>query len=131
RRAQVRRHQLVRDPAPETRWNAGHRHVLASRGRGGVPRDPARRRQARARGASRRGRAGAEPRSPGSARGARDVLPDPGDRGADPLMDEKKEGTGAEGAMEQRELFIGLVQSFQAAAMQQLVMDKTAFTEKI
>ncbi|HXF58356.1 MAG TPA: DUF1844 domain-containing protein [Candidatus Saccharimonadales bacterium] len=46
-------------------------------------------------------------------------------------MDEKKEGTGAEGAMEQRELFIGLVQSFQAAAMQQMGKVMNPFTEKI
>jgi hypothetical protein len=36
-----------------------------------------------------------------------------------------------EGAMEQRELFIGLVQSFQAAAMQQMGKVMNPFTEKI
>jgi hypothetical protein len=45
-------------------------------------------------------------------------------------MEEKRE-SGGEGALPERDLFIGLVQSFQAAAMQQLGKVMNPFTEKI
>jgi len=45
-------------------------------------------------------------------------------------MEEKREA-GGEGALPERDLFIGLVQSFQAAAMQQMGKVTNPFTEKI
>jgi len=47
-------------------------------------------------------------------------------------MNETQEGPGTtEGSLPERELFIGLVQSFQAAAMQQMGKVMNPFTEKI
>ena len=47
-------------------------------------------------------------------------------------MNETQEGAGAkEGPLHERDLFIGLVQSFQAAAMQQMGKVMNPFTEKI
>ncbi len=47
-------------------------------------------------------------------------------------MDEKKEGAGApEGPHRERDLLIGLVQSFQAAAMQQMGKVMNPFSQKI
>src|SRR5438477_1364205 len=47
-------------------------------------------------------------------------------------MNETTQDTGAnEGQREERELFIGLVQSFQAAAMQQMGKIMNPFTQKI
>ena len=45
-------------------------------------------------------------------------------------MEEKRE-SGAEGALPERDLFVGLVQSFQAAAMQQMGKIMNPFTQKI
>lgn len=48
------------------------------------------------------------------------------------MMSETKEGANpAEGALQERDLFIGLVQSFQAAAMQQMGKVMNPFTQKI
>jgi uncharacterized protein DUF1844 len=47
------------------------------------------------------------------------------------MMEEKKEQPPAEGALPERDLFLGLVQSFQAAAMQQMGKVMNPFTEKI
>lgn len=44
---------------------------------------------------------------------------------------EGSKSPGAEGALVERELFLGLVQSFQAAAMQQMGKVMNPFTEKI
>jgi len=47
-------------------------------------------------------------------------------------MNETQEGAGAkEGPLHERDLFIGLVQSFQAAAMQQMGKVMNPFTERI
>jgi len=46
-------------------------------------------------------------------------------------MDEKKEQPEGEGPLQERELFLGLIQSFQAAAMQQMGKVMNPFTEKI
>ena len=47
------------------------------------------------------------------------------------MAESKEGGEGAEAQLQQRELFIGLVQSFQAAAMQQMGKVMNPFTEKI
>src|SRR5258706_6933263 len=47
------------------------------------------------------------------------------------MAEPKEGGEGAEAQLQQRELFIGLVQSFQAAAMQQMCKVMNPFTEKI
>ena len=46
-------------------------------------------------------------------------------------MEEKKETPEGEGQLQERELFLGLIQSFQAAAMQQMGKVMNPFTEKI
>ena len=46
------------------------------------------------------------------------------------MAEEKKEGP-SEGSLQERDLFIGLIQSFQAAAMQQMGKVMNPFTEKI
>jgi hypothetical protein len=47
------------------------------------------------------------------------------------MTDETKEAAGEEGSLPQRDLFLGLIQSFQAAAMQQMGKVMNPFTEKI
>lgn len=47
------------------------------------------------------------------------------------MTDERREPPAGEGGASERDLFLGLVQSFQAAAMQQMGKVMNPFTEKI
>ena len=47
------------------------------------------------------------------------------------MMAEEKKPDASEGSLPERDLFVGLIQSFQAAAMQQMGKVMNPFTEKI